>query len=150
MVYHVWIEDNATICNDRFGRDIPKDVSFFRAETMLDMYNLMELASVAMQKQRAFYEMSLPDVEKRVDELIAEKEVLQSVVNRQAGTIASFTLSLQGARSIIEHAFSAIARDLVLDSTHRARNELYRAIARILDNWLCQAHDTSDMDDIPF
>lgn len=86
----------------------------------------------------------------RVTELEAEKNEMQSVINRQAGIISSFKIALGNVRTILERVFYTIAKDLVTEKTHRERNEVYRSLARMIDDWLSQAHDTPDMDDIPF
>jgi len=129
--------DPSYVSNER-----PENIDRFEHVTHFDTWDDANTASMLLnrikQQARIKTGMSVDDKQllntidklaKRVDELIAEKEVLQAIVNRQAGTISSFKLSLQGARNILEHAFAAIARDLVLENTHRARNELYRAIA---------------------
>lgn len=58
--------------------------------------------------------------------------------------------AVQSARNIMEQVFASIARDLVIENTHRGRNELYRAIARVLDGWLKINHEHDELDELPF
>jgi len=86
-----------------------------------------------------------------IDVAIRHQEHIQGLLDvskRKDAQVSALLLSLQGARNLLGEVFSAITRDLVIDNTHRGRNELYRSIARLIDGWLSQSHE--DMDDIPF
>jgi len=85
------------------------------------------------------------------DTIVKQQEHINGLLEvnkRKDAQISALLLSLQGARNVIQRTFDAIARDLVIQSTHRARNAVYRIVARDLWNWQNTPHE--DMDDIPF
>lgn len=92
---------------------------------------------------------TIDNLVKRVDEVVEQRDALQSIVNRQQHEISAYKLTLARIRESLTGWFAAIARDILLGGTHRERNELYRGIAKSIDNWLSSVLER-DVDDIPF
>src|SRR5688572_23820458 len=125
----------------------PENTDFFERVTHFDTYDDAETArmmveSVTRNIANDADKAIIAALTKRIDELTDDRESeykkvekLAEVIKRQDMVIRSLELSLQGAKNILENAFQAIARDLVISGTHRERNALYRSIARIMDNW---------------
>jgi len=131
--------------------DSPVDMTHFESVTFFETWVDADNASMLLDRaKRASRISNITEPDDKVKELTEKLEKQAEIIRKQSGKIEALKHSIAWARECMEGWFSDIARDLLLQRTHRDRNELYRAIARGMDTWCNVSHEQNGMDDIPF
>jgi len=131
--------------------DEPENMGFFESATYFEIWRDADTAAMLLNRVKQQARIAgIPNQDDKVKELTAKLEKQAEIIRNQSTKIEALKRSVAWARECMERWFSDIARDLLLQRTHRDRNELYRGIARGMDSWCNVPHEQAGMEDIPF
>lgn len=140
MTYHVWVDSYGVVRNNRFGCAVPDGVRVFKTETLKDVYELMEIAALALAEQGKLQEKALNEKAAIITELEQDRKRLLREEERSAWL-----------ETILRYVMYKIALATIIYGTHRDRTlEMLSLVRDINFKMSIWSMDKSEMDDIPF